>query len=59
MPSKETLAQLIELLTKVGVPTVLAGVLVWFLLTRVATLLVLGRETQLEMRALLEHCCPR
>lgn len=49
--------QVLDLATRYGPWCVLAGVLIWFLLTRVSNLLTMARETQLEMKALLDQCC--
>jgi hypothetical protein len=47
-----------DVVIRVGVPTVLAAVLLWFLLVQVQQWLTVARETQLEMLRMLERCCP-
>ena len=42
-----------DLIVRVGVPTVLAGVLLWFMLVHVQQWLAVSRETQLEMLRML------
>jgi hypothetical protein len=64
--SKETLAQLLDVIARLGIPTVLAGVLLWFLLHYIHSWLAVARATQLavqtelaEVEALVQRCCPR
>jgi hypothetical protein len=47
-----------DLIVKVGVPTALAAVLMWFFLARVVAALDTARAWQLDMLKLVERCCP-
>ena len=58
-PTRPLMDTMSEFILRFGFATAVAGILLWFMLTRVTAAIDLARTTQLQILDICGKCCPK